>query len=796
MTGGAPGNPDIVAEVDLAISGMTCAACVARVEKKLSKIEGVSAVVNLATERARIEISGDACDVSDAQLIETVEKAGYGARLIQRRQAGQLGQPGWPRSASGDIDVRAVEAAAQRAGQQRIADMKRRLVVSAILSVPIVVLSMIPALEFRGWQWLVAALSFVVAFWCGWQFHRNAARAIRYGSTTMDTLVSLGVLASMGWSLWALLWGGAGTLGYTMTMSGAHSTAMPHLYFESAAMIVTFLLAGRLLEARSRRSAGEGLRALLDLAPQEALRVRRSDGSDVEEVVPIGDVLVGDVFRVRPGEKVATDGVVVAGQSAVDSSLVTGESVPVEVCEGSEVIGATLNTYSVIDVRATRIGEDTTLAHMGRLLTEAQSGKAPVQRLADRISAVFVPIVIALACLDFLVRFFVFGNSVEMALSSAIAVVVVACPCALGLATPTALLVGSARAAQLGILIKGAQVLENAHRVDTIVLDKTGTLTCGQMSLRGVTTGDGSCPASSFSRSNAAGAVARDVPESLLSVVEIACALGKNSKHPVAQAIARAGSEQSIAAREIRGFRSHAGAGVSGQLDTGENIALGQCDWVEDSGFAAGEWVASALSRYEGEGATVSVLGVDGRIVAAFAVGDEVRGEAREALEQLRGMGVRPVMVTGDNEATARAVGQELGIDDVRAGVLPQGKVELVSALREDGATVAMVGDGVNDAPALAGADLSLAMGSGTDVAQASSDITIVNSSLLSVPSAVRISRRTLRIIKENLAWAFGYNLIAIPLAAGGLVLPGLAAAAMACSSVIVVLNSLRLRRA
>lgn len=805
MTGGAPGNPDIVAEVDLAISGMTCAACVARVEKKLSKIEGVSAVVNLATERARIEISGDAGDVSDAQLIETVEKAGYGARLIQRRQAGGSGQAGQLGVAQGDIDVRAVEAAVQRAGQKRIADMKRRLVVSAILSVPIVVLSMIPALEFRGWQWLVAALSVVVAFWCGWQFHRNAARAIRYGSTTMDTLVSLGVLASMGWSLWALLWGGAGTLGYTMAMSGAHSTAMPHLYFESAAMIVTFLLAGRLLEARSRRSAGEGLRALLDLAPQEALRVRRSDGSDVEEVVPIGDVLVGDVFRVRPGEKVATDGVVVAGQSAVDASLVTGESAPVEVGEGSEVIGATLNTYSVIDVQATRIGEDTTLAHMGRLLTEAQSGKAPVQRLADRISAVFVPIVIALACLDFLVRFFVFGNSAEMALSSAIAVVVVACPCALGLATPTALLVGSARAAQLGILIKGAQVLENAHRVDTIVLDKTGTLTCGQMSLRGVTTSEGSYPASSFSRHDTTGAVARDVPESVLSVVEIACALGKNSKHPVAQAIARAGSEQgilhvgsgqAIAPREIRGFRSHAGAGVSGQLDTGENIALGQCDWVENSGFAAGEWVALALSRYEGEGATVSVLGVDGRIVAAFAVGDGVRGEAREALEQLRSMGVCPVMVTGDNEATARAVGQELGIDDVRAGVLPQGKVELVSALREGGATVAMVGDGVNDTPALAGADLSLAMGSGTDVAQASSDITIVNSSLLSVPSAVRISRRTLRIIKENLAWAFGYNLIAIPLAAGGLVLPGLAAAAMACSSVIVVLNSLRLRRA
>ena len=790
MTGGASGNSGVVAEVDMAISGMTCAACVARVEKKLSKIEGVSAVVNLATERARIEISGDAGDVSDAQLIETVEKAGYGARLIQRRQAGQAGQ------VQSDIDVRAAEDVAQRAGQSRIADMKRRLVVSAILSVPIVVLSMIPALEFRGWQWLVAALSLVVAFWCGWQFHRNAARAIRYGSTTMDTLVSLGVLASVGWSLWALLFGGAGTLGYTMAMSGAHSTAMPHLYFESAAMIVTFLLAGRLLEARSRRSAGEGLRALLDLAPQEALRVRRSDGSDVEEVVPIGDVLVGDVFRVRPGEKVATDGVVVAGQSAVDASLVTGESAPVEVGEGSEVIGATINTYSVIDVRATRIGEDTTLAQMGRLLTEAQSGKAPVQRLADRISAVFVPIVIALACLDFLVRFFVFGNSAEMALSSASAVVVGACPCALGLATPTALLVGSARAAQLGILIKGAQVLENAHRVDTIVLDKTGTLTCGEMSLRAVATREGNYPVSAFLEGGTTEAVARNVPEEARHALEIACSLEKGSTHPVAQAIVRAGGEQGIVAWEIHDFRSHAGAGVSGQLDTGENIALGQRSWVENAGFAAGEWVESVVSRFEGEGATVSVLGVNGRIVAVFAVGDEVRGEAREALEQLRAMGVHPVMVTGDNGATARAVGQELGIDDVRAGVLPQGKVELVRALRESGATVAMVGDGVNDAPALAGADLSLAMGSGTDVAQASSDIAIVNSSLLSVPSALRISRRTLRIIKENLVWAFGYNLIAIPLAAGGLVLPGLAAAAMASSSVIVVLNSLRLRRA
>ena len=777
-------------EVELAISGMTCASCVARVEKKLGKLPGVTAVVNLATEKARVELSPQAEDVEDSILVGTVVKAGYGATVLRRIRVGADGQ----REASAGVDAAEAEAAAARASSARVADLRRRFFVSLALSAPIVAVSMTPAWQFSGWQWFLGALSVPVALWCAWPFHRAAWRAGRHGSTTMDTLVSLGIVASMGWSLWALLVGGAGEFGYTMHMTGIHGlghAGRPHLYFETAAMIVTFLLLGRWLEARSRRSAGDALRSLLSLGAQEATRTRRADGTVVEEVVEAGSIEVGDEFLVRPGEKVATDGVVRAGASAVDASLLTGESVPVDVSAGSSVTGATVNTYGVLTVRATRVGEKTTLAQMGRLLTEAQTGKAPVQRIADRISAVFVPAVIAIAAATFAVRL-ALGNPLETALASAITVLVVACPCALGLATPTALLVGSGRASKLGALIKGPEILESAHAADTIILDKTGTITTGAMGVADVRLLDG------------------DMDE----LVALAAGVERGSEHPVAKAIVGYARERSIAPTPVVDAAAAAGHGISGRMD-GRVVHAGSLTWLESLGVRCRDESADAADMAAPEGADgshglaataaaapseagASLVGVslDGRLLGIFAVRDTLRTETPEAVAELKDLGLRPILVTGDNEATARAIAAQAGVDDVRAGVLPEGKLAVVEGLHAEGRTVAMVGDGVNDAAALAGADLSIAMGSGTDVAKAASDVTIVNSDVRTIGAALRISARTLRIIKENLVWAFGYNVIAIPLAVFGVIVPGLAAAAMASSSVIVVGNSLRLRKA
>ena len=777
-------------EVELAISGMTCASCVARVEKKLGKLPGVTAVVNLATEKARVELSPQAEDVEDSILVGTVVKAGYGATVLRRIRVGADGQ----REASAGVDAAEAEAAAARASSARVADLRRRFFVSLALSAPIVAVSMTPAWQFSGWQWVLGALSVPVALWCAWPFHRAAWRAGRHGSTTMDTLVSLGIVASMGWSLWALLVGGAGEFGYTMRMTGIHGLGhadRPHLYFETAAMIVTFLLLGRWLEARSRRSAGDALRSLLALGAQEATRVRRADGTAVEEVVEAGSIEVGDEFLVRPGEKVATDGVVLDGASAVDASLLTGESVPVDVSAGASVTGATVNTYGVLTVRATRVGEETTLAQMGRLLTEAQTGKAPVQRIADRISAVFVPAVIAIAAATFAVRL-VLGNPLETALASAITVLVVACPCALGLATPTALLVGSGRASKLGALIKGPEILESAHAADTIILDKTGTITTGAMGVADVRLLDG------------------DMDE----LVALAAGVERGSEHPVAKAIVGYARERSIAPTPVVDAAAAAGHGISGRMD-GRVVHAGSLTWLESLGVRCRDESADAADMAAPEGADgshglaataaaapseagASLVGVslDGRLLGIFAVRDTLRTETPEAVAELKDLGLRPILVTGDNEATARAIAAQAGVDDVRAGVLPEGKLAVVEGLHAEGRTVAMVGDGVNDAAALAGADLSIAMGSGTDVAKAASDVTIVNSDVRTIGAALRISARTLRIIKENLVWAFGYNVIAIPLAVFGVIVPGLAAAAMASSSVIVVGNSLRLRKA
>lgn len=777
-------------EVELAISGMTCASCVARVEKKLGKLPGVTAIVNLATEKARVELSPQAEDVEDSTLVGTVVKAGYGATVLRRTRVGADGQ----REVSAGVDAATAEAAAARASVARVVDLRRRFLVSLALSAPIVAVSMTPAWQFSGWQWVLGALSVPVALWCAWPFHRAAWRAGRHGSTTMDTLVSLGIVASMGWSLWALLVGGAGEFGYTMRMTGIHGLGhadRPHLYFETAAMIVTFLLLGRWLEARSRRSAGDALRSLLALGAQEATRVRRADGTAVEEVVEAGSIEVGDEFLVRPGEKVATDGVVLDGASAVDASLLTGESVPVDVSAGASVTGATVNTYGVLTVRATRVGEETTLAQMGRLLTEAQTGKAPVQRIADRISAVFVPTVIAIAAATFAVRL-ALGNPLEMALASAITVLVVACPCALGLATPTALLVGSGRASKLGALIKGPEILESAHAADTIILDKTGTITTGAMGVADVRLLDG------------------DMDE----LVALAAGIERGSEHPIARAIVDYARERSIAPTPVVDAAAAAGHGISGRVD-GRVVHAGSLTWLESLGVRCRDESADAADMAAPEGADgshglaataaaapseagASLVGVslDGRLLGIFAVRDTLRTETPEAVAELKDLGLRPILVTGDNAATARAIAAQAGVDDVRAGVLPEGKLAVVEGLHAEGRTVAMVGDGVNDAAALAGADLSIAMGSGTDVAKAASDVTIVNSDVRTIGAALRISARTLRIIKENLVWAFGYNVIAIPLAIFGVIVPGLAAAAMASSSVIVVGNSLRLRKA
>ena len=935
--------------IDLAVEGMTCASCVARVEKKLSRLDGVSASVNLATESARVTAPAG---ISDDDLLAAVARAGYTARLksglapaaptatsspsIREAAAHELDKAAAspaaettaadpavptasnstasplansadsPRGPAGTEPARAPLALSTRSTQNtqnttaspalepaapaaprigasqlaRAADLRLRLVYSLVLSVPVMAISMIPALQLPGWQWTVALMALPVATWGAWPFHRAAARGLRHGAFTMDTLVSLGVVAAVGWSLWALIWGGAGEIGARMTMEflpryQGHQGHAAHMYFESAAWVTTFLLAGRYAEARARYRSGDALRALLELGAKEATRVRltspsgstaaidvldddgapRADAARTEERVPVDALQPGDLLAVRPGEKIATDGVVIEGRSAVDASMLTGESVPVEVEVGDAVTGGCVNTSGSLLVRATAVGAGTTLARIGAMVTAAQAGKAPVQRLADRVSGVFVPAVLVVSATTLAV-WLGLGYSAQQALTAAVAVLVIACPCALGLATPTALLVGSGRAARLGVVIKGPEVLESTRALDTIVLDKTGTVTRGRMSLEladddAITVADGA---------------------ERFEALRLAGALEAASEHPVAAAIAQAaraaatagtgaditddasspadadnaanaditgtpdipdiattdvGSASAATATvtatasahlpPVEDFANHEGRGVTGRVE-GREVAVGRPAWIAERGIAIPDSLNDAVATAQASGATAVVLAAaphpdegEGagassesgalRALAVLVVRDTVRPSSRAAIADLRALGVRPILLTGDNARAAAHVAAEVGIaaEDVRADVLPGDKRNVVAELQERGHVVGMVGDGVNDAAAVAQAGargLGFAMGSGADAAIETADITLVRTDLDAVVAAIRISRATLRIIRQNLFWAFAYNVAAIPLAAAGLLNPMIAGAAMAASSVIVVTNSLRLRRA
>ncbi len=729
--------------LELPIEGMTCASCANRIEKKLNRIDGVQAAVNYATEQAAVHYDPER--VTPEQLVAVVEGIGYRARLPQ------------PEPAAGTAP--AVDATAP---------LRQRLVVSAALSLPVLLLSMIPALQFEHWQWLALQLATPVVLWGAWPFHVAAWRNLRHGAATMDTLISVGTLAAWGWSLAALFFLGAGEAGMQMPFDLllGRQEEVDHIYLEVAAAVTTLILAGRYFEARAKRRAGAALRALLELGAKEAA-ILDLDGR--ERRIPIGELAVGDRFVVRPGEKIATDGFVEEGRSAIDRSLVTGESVPVEVEPGDEVVGATVNLGGRLVIRATRVGDETALAQIARLVTEAQSGKAPAQRLADRISAVFVPIVIALAVAT-LAFWAGAGAAPAFAFSAAVAVLIIACPCALGLATPTALLVGTGRGAQLGILIRGPEMLESTRRVDTIMLDKTGTVTTAKMALVDVATADG---------------VGADVALRLVGALENA------SEHPIARAIAAAASDVLAAPQQ---FRNREGLGVEGVVG-GKTVVAGRPALLEEWGLELSESLEAVRRQAEADGKTAIAAGWDGEAKAVFVVSDEVKPTSVEAVRRLKALGLRPVLLTGDNGVTARAVAATVGIDEVIAEVLPAEKAQVVRRLQEEGRVVAMVGDGVNDAPALAQADLGIAIGTGTDVAIEASDLTLVSGDLRTAADAIRLARRTLATIKGNLFWAFAYNVAALPLAAAGFLNPLIAGAAMAFSSVFVVSNSLRLRR-
>lgn len=747
-----PGETDAVAagqDVELLLSGMTCASCANRIERKLNKLDGVSATVNYATEKARVRF---APQVSTDDLVAAVEAAGYGARLPEP---------------TADQDA----ASPDDAPDEELRALRVRVIVSALLSVPVIALAMVPAWQFTNWQWLSLTLAAPVVVWGALPFHSATWTNLRHGAATMDTLVSLGTTAAFGWSVYALFWGDAGHPGmrhpFELTLQRTGGTSQ--IYLEAAAGVVTFLLLGRYLEHRAKRNAGAALRRLLDLGARDVRVVR--DG--VEQQLPIAQLVVGDRFVVRPGEKIATDGVVEEGHSAVDASMLTGESVPVDVGVGDAVVGATVNVSGRLVVRATRVGADTQLAQIARLVEDAQTGKAAVQRLADRISGIFVPVVIVVA-LGTLLFWLGTGAGASGALTAAVAVLIVACPCALGLATPTALMVGTGRGAQLGILIKGPEVLEQTRRVDTVVLDKTGTVTTGEMAVVETHVAQG---------------------EDAAEVLRLAGALEAASEHPIARAVADAARAQTPVLATVEDFANIEGLGVQGVVDA-HAVLVGRprllAEWSQHLPAELGAHMDAAQER----GFTAVAVGWDGRARGVLVVADRIKETSAEAVRGLRELGLRPILLTGDNAPVARTVAAEVGIavEDVYAEVLPGDKVDVVRRLQSQGRVVAMVGDGINDAAALATADLGLAMGTGTDVAIEAGDLTLVRGDLRVAVDAIRLSRRTLAIIKSNLVWAFGYNLAAIPIAAAGLLNPMLAGAAMAFSSVSVVTNSLRLR--
>jgi Cu+-exporting ATPase len=727
--------------IELAVEGMTCASCAARIERKLNKLGGVTASVNYATEKAAVEF--DPAQVTPQALLDAVEQVGYSARLPQTAAAAPV-----------EVDP--------------TASLRRRLVLSAVLSLPVLSMGMISALQFTYWQWLALELATPVVLWAGWPFHVAAWKNLRHAAATMDTLISLGTLSAWGWSVVALFFLDAGATGMKMPfeLTPSRSGSASQIYLEVAAVVVTFLLAGRYFEARAKRSAGSALRALVELGAKEA-SILEDDGS--ERRVAIDELAPGDLFVVRPGEKVATDGVVVEGHSAVDQSLLTGESVPVEVGVGDAVAGATVNVGGRLVVRAERIGAETALGQIAKLVNDAQSGKAPVQRLADRVAAVFVPTVIAIAVAT-LGYWLGTGASITFAFSATVAVLIVACPCALGLATPTALLVGTGRGAQLGILIKGPEMLESTRRVDTIVLDKTGTVTEGKMSLVDVATAPG---------------VDRGEALRLVGSVENA------SEHPIARAIAAAAAREAPLL-SVESFTNRDGLGVEGVVD-GRALVVGRPSLLAEWSVELGP-LAAAVADAQAAGRTAIAAAWDGEARAVFVVADTVKPSSAPAIAELKRLGLRPVLLTGDNELAARAVAIEVGVDEVIADVLPADKAAVITRLQQAGAVVAMVGDGVNDAPALAQADLGLAIGTGTDVAIEASDLTLVSGDLNAAGDAIRLSRRTLATIKGNLFWAFAYNVAALPLAASGYLNPLIAGGAMALSSIFVVSNSLRLR--